>query len=495
MGSSHADFSDEIVNALKGSPPVFKHFPPHVPMVSGPTTKTLSQHLSWQKQTRSDKNFSKDIVAALKEPLDGDQSNRKEISQGKSGESYEPPTIAPYQGSVTLKMRSEAKRRYSKRRKASNVQQESYQTYVTTVRTEKPKRWKKKRKSSGGEIVPDEKTLPKLLKDSRPVKGDKSLSDGVAGEIVRELKRPQSKSKTGSDETKKEPVSGWMTVEPLKIGPQSKGDTFKLQPLAEVNIKEIDTLGAVASDQNGPSSTVESQYKIVDGYKIGPSTMPDPRPHQNFDESVWEMAQATRTGSRYKQTSHTKPTMAPYQGTPSPAFTEPSDLLLKIRDNFNESVWTTRARPTMGPYQGTRSPAFTGQTSTGMWKNNTQWPIRKRDNVVVMKSDSSLKSIIRNGLSDGVTTLRNGLTRTNLRVRSQAKNRLRNGVESLWTGLKNGVKNGMELGTRTLRRAFTPRITIRRPVRSGSFVETQDVQFTEQLDTTPLLLLRWVELK
>ena len=81
MGSSHADFSDEIVNALKGSPPVFKHFPPHVPMVSGPTTKTLSQHLSWQKQTRSDKNFSKDIVAALKEPPDGDQSNRKEISQ------------------------------------------------------------------------------------------------------------------------------------------------------------------------------------------------------------------------------------------------------------------------------------------------------------------------------------------------------------------------------------------------------------------------------
>ena len=202
------------------------------------------------------------------------------------------------------------------------------------------------------------------------------------------------------------------------------------------------------------------------------------------------MAQATRTGSRYKQTFLTKPTMAPYQGTPSPAFTEPSDLLLKIRDNFNESVWTTRARPTMGPYQGTRSPALTGLTSTGMWKKNTQLPIRKRDDVVFMKSDSSLKSIIRNGLSDGVRTLRNGPTRTNLRVRSQAKNRLRSGVESLWTGLKNGVKNGMELGTRTLRRAFTPRITIRRPVTAGNFVENQDVQFTDQLDTTPLLLLR-----
>ena len=279
-----------------------------------------------------------------------------------------------------------------------------------------------------------------------------------------------------------------------------------------------------------PSST-------VDTYKIGPSqvlTVPDPRPHQNFDESVWRMAQATRTGSRYKQTTRTtsyiKPTMAPYRGTPSPAFVEPSGLLLKIQDNFNESVWTTRVHPTMGPYQGTpslaftepsglllkiqdnfsesgwttrgsdptmgpyqgtRSPAFTGPTSTAMWKNDTQqWPIRKRDNVVFMKSDSSLKRIIRNGLSDGVTILRNGLKRTNSRVRSQAKNRLRSGVESLWTSLKNGVKNGMDLGTRTLRRAFTPRITIRRPVSTGNFVNDQNVQFAEQLDTTPLLLLR-----
>ena len=93
-------------------------------------------------------------------------------------------------------------------------------------------------------------------------------------------------------------------------------------------------------------------------------------------------------------------------------------------------------------------------------------------------------------MSEGVSTLRNGLKRTNTRVRSQATSRLRSGVESLWTGFKNGVKNGMDLGTRTLRRAFTPRIRIRRPVASGNFGNEQDVEFTEQLDTTPLLLLR-----
>ena len=90
MGSGHADFSDDIVNALKSSPPMvkhfptnqadlsdeivnalkssplpmFKHFPPNVPLVSGPTTRTLSQHLSWQKQTRGDENISKDTIVS-----------------------------------------------------------------------------------------------------------------------------------------------------------------------------------------------------------------------------------------------------------------------------------------------------------------------------------------------------------------------------------------------------------------------------------------------
>ena len=282
MGSSHADFSDEIVNALRGSPPMFQHFPPNIPMVSGPTTKTLSQHLSWQKQTKSDDNISKDIVAALKEPLSVDhESNTKGISQGKSRASYKPPTMAPYQGSVT-KLGPEAKRRYSKRRKVSSTQQESYQTYVTTVRTEKPRRWKKKRKSSGEKMFANEKTSPKLRQQSRPGKEDKGLSDVVAGEIVRELKRPQSKSNTDSDETKKAPVSGWMTVDPLKIGPSSKADTFKLDTLGEVNSKRTNTLEAVANNHLGPSS-------IVDRYKTGPSHVPtvvDPRPHKNFDESV-----------------------------------------------------------------------------------------------------------------------------------------------------------------------------------------------------------------
>ena len=83
-------------------------------------------------------------------------------------------------------------------------------------------------------------------------------------------------------------------------------------------------------------------------------------------------------------TARAPQTMGPYQGTPSPAFSKPGDMLLKIRDNFNETVWTTRTHPTMGPYQGTRSPAFTGPMSIGMWKNETQLPIRKRDNVVVL---------------------------------------------------------------------------------------------------------------
>ena len=145
-------------------------------------------------------------------------------------------------------------------------------------------------------------------------------------------------------------------------------------------------------------------------------------------------------------------------------------------------------RPTMGPYQGTRSPAF-----TRVWTNDTQLPIGKSD--IVMRSDSSLKSIIRNGLNDGVLTLREGLKRTNTRLRNQANSGLRSSVTSLWTGLKNGVKNGLQLGTRTLKRAFTPRVTIRRPLISGNVVGDQEVQFTEQLDTTPLLLLRYCTLK
>ena len=367
--------------------------------------------------------------------------------------------------------------------------------------------------------------MPNLRHDSITVKGDKSLSDVVASEIVRELKRPRSK--INSNETKKAAVSGWMTVDPLKVGFPSKTETFQIHTLGEVNNKRIDPLGEVDTNHLGASSKVDINTKSQSHVTTGS----DPRTHKNFDESVWKTVQATRTGIRSKQrtpSSDTKPTMAPYQGTPSPAFTEPSVLLLKIRDNFNksvwtpkarptmgpyqgtrspafsgskttgmwknninESVWTTRSRPTMGPYQGTRSPAFTGSTNTGMWKNSSQWPSGK--NVVVMKSDSSdssLKSIIRNGVSEGVTTLRNGLKRTNTRVRSQATSRLRSGVESLWTGFKNGVKNGMDLGTRTLRRAFTPRIRIRRPVASGNFGNEQDVEFTEQLDTTPLLLLR-----
>ena len=242
MGSGHADFSDEIVKALKSSPlPMFKHFPPNVPLVSSPTTKTLSQHLSWLKQTRSEKNISNNIVAALKEPSSVDQSTRKGGSQGKS---YKLSTIAPYQGSLILTTRSEAKRKYSKRRRdgSSNGQKESYQkTYVTTVRTEKPKkRWKKKRKSSGGEIFANEKTFPKLHQDSRPVK---SLSDVEASEIVRELK-----SKRNSNETKKAPVvSGWMKVDPFKIGPASKADTFK------IDSKKVDThVEVVATNQIDP---------------------------------------------------------------------------------------------------------------------------------------------------------------------------------------------------------------------------------------------------
>ena len=178
--------------------------------------------------------------------------------------------------------------------------------------------------------------------------------------------------------------------------------------------------------------------------------------------------------------------MGPYQGTRSPAFIGSTVF------GFSKSRWTTSLRPTMGPYQGTRSPAFTGTTNTRVWTSDTQLPIGKND--IVMRSDSSLKSIIRNGLNDGVLTLREGLKRTNTRLRNQANSGLRSSVTSLWTGLKNGVKNGLQLGTRTLKRAFTPRVTIRRPLISGNVVGDQEVQFTEQLDTTPLLLLRYCAL-
>ena len=419
MGSGHADFADKIVSALKGSSSSnfpsgysphkfqgsshselltgsslsklqgslsskFKHFPPVVPMASGPTTKTLSQHINLQKQTKTDKSIGKDIVNALKEPLTEHPSDRVD----KFKPAYKPPTKAPYQGSVGRQnMREEVSEKVSKSSE-SKSQKGSYETYVTTV---KPRRWrKKKRKTSANDIFA--KASAKARNDIFSVKDDPGLPDVVASEIVRELKKPQNKiqihpkgskiekvseserekqipqnqmdltgykkgqastsrqrelkkpqpkSQKDSSGSKKGQASGWMSVDTFKIGPPSKTNAFQEEASYKmINISnELDTNQIepfrLPADSKRMSPTViagskpeqRDLQKFANSKWMSSPTDVNSKSEQNFDESVWKLAQAERTGGRFKQTKpttapqfkqtiRTKATMAPYKGTP-----------------------------------------------------------------------------------------------------------------------------------------------------------------------------------